>query len=84
MNHMSTEIPDPQAFIDSYGPDAQVVVGNGMEMSLEQALKAEALLCPADAITRQDPRKRIGYIANMLAAAGSLREEDAHHLPVAE
>ena len=79
------EAPDPQAFIDSYGPAAPVAFGNGLQTTLGQALEAESLLCPADAATRQDPLRRIGYLANMLAAADSLRPEDAHYLepPVA-
>lgn len=75
------EFVDPQEFIDAYGPDAPVAFANGMQMSLGQALDAERLLCPADAVTRQDPRRRIGYLASMLAAGGSLRPEDEQYLP---
>jgi hypothetical protein len=77
---MTHETPDPQAFIDAYGYDARVLVGKGREMTLGQALAAEQLLCPADEIARQDPSKRLGYLANMLAAGGSLRPEDEYLL----
>lgn len=70
---------DPQAFIDTYGLDAQVAFTNGMQMTLGQALEAERILCPADVTARQDPRRRIGYLANMLAAGGSLRPEDEQY-----
>jgi hypothetical protein len=76
----SVEIPDPQTFIDSYGPDAVVVAGNVTKMTLGQALEFERLLCPADATERQDPAKRVGYLANMLAAGGSLRPADECYL----
>jgi hypothetical protein len=72
--------PDPQDFISTYGTDAAVLVGNGMQMTLGQALEAERLFCPADAATRQDPLKRLSYLAGMLAAAGSLRPEDEYLL----
>lgn len=74
------EIPDSQAFIDSYGADAEVVAGKGVRMTLGQALEFERMLCPADTAKRQDPVKRVGYLANMLAAGGSLRLEDEHYL----
>ena len=77
---MSREIRDPQSFVDSYGLDASVVVGNGMKMTLGQALAAERLLCPAEAIDRQDPAKRIGYLARILAEGGSLLQDDRHWL----
>jgi hypothetical protein len=73
--YMATEKLDPQTFIDSYGLDAKVLVGEGMSISLGQALEAERLLCPAETNDRQDPVKRIGYLATMLGAAGSLRPE---------
>lgn len=76
----SAEIPDPQTFIDSYGLNAAVVAGKGIEMTLGQALEFERMLCPAGTTARQDPVKRVGYLANMLAAGGSLRPEDEHYL----
>ncbi len=76
---MEGEITDPQALIAAYGPDAPVRSPNGVAMTLGQVLAAEALLCPADVATRQDPVKRVGYLARMLAAGESLRPED-HHL----
>jgi hypothetical protein len=78
------EYIDPQEFIDAYGPAAPVAFANGMQMTLGQALSAERLLCPADTATRQDPRRRIGYLASMLAAGGSLRTEDEQYLPPKE
>jgi hypothetical protein len=78
---MEYETPDPQLFIDSYGLDAPVKVGNGMQISLGQALDAERLLCPADPEKREDPIKRIGYIASMLGEAGTLRPEHQHLIP---
>ncbi len=78
------DILDPQEFIDSYGPEAAVIVGGDRETTLGQALAMEQLLCPADSTTRQDPQKRIGFVANMLASAGSLRPEDERYLPSQE
>lgn len=77
---MSNGVPDPQEFIDAYGPDAPVVVGEGMEMSLGQALQAEKLLCPKEKTDREDPVKRLGYLASMLHAGGSLRSEHQYLL----
>ena len=75
------EVPDPQALIEAYGLDARVVVGSGdLAMTLGQALLAESLLCPANPTERQDPRRRLSYLAGMLAAGGSLRPEDEHLL----
>ena len=78
------EYVDPQEIIDAYGPDAPVAFANGMQMTLGQALDAERLLCPADMAARQDPRRRIGYLANILAAGGSRLPEDEQCLPPAE
>lgn len=78
------EYADPEEFIDAYGTDAPVAFANGMQMTLGQALDAERLLCPADTVDRQDPIKRLGYLASMLAAGGSLRPEDERYLPPAE
>jgi hypothetical protein len=71
---------DPQTFIESYGVTAEVMVGQGMRMTLGQALEAEQLFCPADKISRQDPDRRVRYLAHILGAAGTLRQEDAHLL----
>ena len=79
-----TEIPDPQQFIDSYGPDADIAFDNGMRMTLGQALEAERVLCQADPSARQEPAKRLGWLAARLAAADSLRPEDAHLLELQE
>jgi hypothetical protein len=73
-----TQELDPQALIDSYGMSATVRLGDGKDMTLEQALEAERLFCPADSTDRNDPTKRLGYLANMLAAAGTLRPEHEH------
>jgi hypothetical protein len=75
---MTREIPDPESFIDTYGLDAPVMAGNGMAMTLGQALEAERVLCPADMIDRQDPIKRVGYLARMLYQGGTLRPEDEY------
>lgn len=70
---------DPQAFIQAYGPDAPVVIGEGgMQLTLGQALAAEAL-CPASKDAIVDPVRRVAFLAGILAAAGTLREE---HLPL--
>ena len=70
----------PESFVESYGPDAAVLVGKDMQITLGQALLAEQAFCPADSDKRQDPAKRLQYLAGMLAAAGSLRPEDQHLL----
>lgn len=75
---MGTETPTPEAFAAAYGSEAIVRVGfpPGKVMKLGQALAAEAL-CPKDPSVRQDPEKRLGYLARILSAGGSLRPEDA-------
>jgi enhancing lycopene biosynthesis protein 2 len=76
---MTYENPNPEELVDIYGVDAAVTIGN-REMTLNQALLAEQLLCPADAAVRQDPEKRVKYLASMLVASGTLREEHYHLL----
>ncbi|CAN5418699.1 hypothetical protein BH09PAT4_BH09PAT4_02500 [soil metagenome] len=76
---MAGEILDPEAFIDSYGDTAPVALGE-TTMTLGQALEAERLFCPADATKRQDPDRRVRYLARILASAGTLRPEDEHLL----
>ena len=71
---MSNKELDPQTFVDFYGQDAPVVAGK-MKITLGQALEAEKMFCPADEEARQDPQKRLAYLAGMLAAAGSLSPE---------
>ena len=66
--------PDPEEFLEVYGPAAPVVAG-GQEMTLGQALQFEAMFCPANKEARQDPGKRVPYLAGMLAAAGTLLPE---------
>ncbi len=76
----SHENSDPQVLIDRYGLDTPVVVGEkNMKISLGQALDMERMFCPADVSKREDPSRRIGYLATILAAGGSLLPED-HHL----
>lgn len=77
---MGQENLEPRAFIDAYGVDAAVVVGSGMNMNLGQALAMEELFCPAGEADRQDPAKRLSYLAGMLAAADSLLPEHKHLL----
>jgi hypothetical protein len=82
---MREQLPDPQAFIDSYGPDAAVAFeATGLRTTLGQALAVEAMLCTAEPSRRQDPARRIGYLANILAAADSLRDEDRDLIPQSE
>lgn len=68
-------IPDPESFANVYGPEAPVVLGNGRAITLGQAFALEAAFCDADPVARQDPVKRIGYLARILEAGGSLRPE---------
>lgn len=79
---MEKENLSPQEFIESYGLSAPVRVGRGegREVTLGQALKAENAFCPADKEKREDPVERVGYLAKILAAAGTLRPEDEHFL----
>ena len=72
---MTGEILHPDEFLASYSLDVLVKVGNGMDMTLGQALEAERLFCPADIAKRQDVQSRVTYLAGMLAAAGSLLPE---------
>jgi hypothetical protein len=78
--HMPAKITDPESFIDMYGLEAKVVLGEGQEMTLGQALEFEEMFCTADTGIRRDPAKRIGYLARKLAAGGSLRPEHEHLL----
>ena len=78
---MKENIPDPQEFIESYGREAKVVIGKDMSTTLGEALDFEELMCDAPDDKHLDPVKRVGYIANMLSRADSLRPEDAHLVP---
>jgi len=77
---MTYENPGPEELIDVYGDEAPVVIGDGVKMSLGQALKMEQMFCPAEVTARQDPVKRVAYLAGMLAAADTLRPEHAYLL----
>jgi hypothetical protein len=78
---MTAEMPDAQRFMEMYRPDDRVrFEDTGAEMTLGQALQLEALLCTADTDARQDPLRRIGYLARILAAGGSLLPEHEHLL----
>ena len=72
------QLPDPQEFIDSYGPDAPVSFGEGSEMTLAQALELEAMFCEASDASRTNTVKRLGFLAQKLHAAGTLRPEDEY------
>jgi len=61
-------------FMEAYDTETPVVAGD-RPMSLGQALAFERMFCPADPTDREDPGKRLRYLAGMLAAAGSLRPE---------
>jgi hypothetical protein len=78
---MTAEIPDPQSFIDMYGPDAQVVLGEGegKPMSLSTALQFEEM-CTIDSEVRMDPVRRTRFLARSLAAGGSLLPEHEYLL----
>jgi hypothetical protein len=84
MTHGEAARLDPQDFIDAYPQDTRVAFGNGMSMTLEQALQAEQMFCSAETADRQDPEKRVGYLATMLAASDSLLPEHEHYLPTPE
>jgi hypothetical protein len=86
MSELPQNPDDPQALIDFYGTDAQVVVGRGegMIMNLGQALEAETMFCEANDQNRQDPVKRARYLAEILARAGSLAEVHEHLLEKSE
>jgi len=75
-----TNFETPDDFIASYGPEALVSL-NGQQMTLGQALQFEAMFCPADQSRRQDPSKRIAYLAQILASAESLRPEHDYLIP---
>jgi hypothetical protein len=74
-------ITEPE-LVKMYGND-MVVVGN-QTIQLHLALEYERLLCPADEQSRQDPQRRVAYIAGILAAAGTLQPEHEHLLPTPE
>ena len=71
------DIPDPEAFLGNYDPSSPVQVGE-RELTLEQALAFEALLCTAEETDRRDPGKRTIFLAGALAAGGSLLPEHEH------
>lgn len=53
-------------FIEVYG---DVLVGSEPNLiPLAQALKIEELVCPADKSERQDPAKRLSYLARMVGS----------------
>jgi hypothetical protein len=80
-----SDLPNPESFIESYGLEAKVKIGaDSREMTLGQALAFEQMFCPAETTKREDPTKRLGYLAHMLAAAGSLRPEDQYLIEARE
>jgi hypothetical protein len=81
---MAYENHDVQNFIVSYDPDTPIMLGVGDPITLEQALLAEQLFCPADMQNRRDPIKRLGYLARKLSDAGSLRPEHQYLIEEAE
>ncbi len=84
--NMSSEIPDPERFMEMYGPDALVVTGKegSKPLTLEQALLREAMLCEANKEVRQDPVRRVRFLARALAAGGSLLPEHAYLIEESE
>ena len=63
-------------FVDIYG---DVEVGKEPAvMPLNQALKLEALLCPAEEAQRRDPDQRLRYLARMVG--NNLLEEHRYLL----
>ena len=86
MSELQHDPANPQVIIDFYGENAQVVVGRGegMAMSLGQALAAEAMFCEASDQSRQDPMKRARYLAAILARGGSLATVHEHLLEESE
>lgn len=77
------EVLTPDAMVEQYGEAAPVAI-NGRAMTLGQALRMEAMFCPADAIARQDPIRRLGYLARMLNDGGSLLPEHEGYLAAPE
>ncbi len=77
---MTPEIPSPQQLIDTYGQNAPVVVGDGSPMTLGQALAFEEMFCTADVANRHDQPKRVGFLAGILAAGGTLKPEHQYLL----
>jgi hypothetical protein len=51
-------------FIEQYGT-APVSLGD-REVTLSTALQMEAAFCPADSTKRQDPAKRLSYLAQLV------------------
>ncbi len=83
MGAMNDQALTPEKFVGMYGADAPVLVGRAprlMQITLGQALAAEAAFCEGDDTKRQDPARRIRYMAQMLNAAGTLRPEHVYLL----
>ncbi len=80
------EAPEVQAFLNMYSPETPVMVGreNPKPMTLGKALDREAMYCVADDSVREDPTRRLGYLAGILAGGGSLLPEHELFLAQAE
>lgn len=73
-----------EEFLGNYPEDARVRLGEGAEMTITQALAFEKMFCPADPQKRQDPERRVAFLAGMLAAGGSLLPEHEYLVKPAE
>jgi hypothetical protein len=82
---MKSEFLDPQSLIEDYGREAKVIVGDSdRPITLGTALDIEAFMCTVEETTRQDPAKRLAFLAKILEAGGTLRPEHRHLLDRAE
>ncbi len=66
---------DPEAFLSAYDLATPIVVGE-LRLTLGAALAMERDYCkPENEADTKDPQKRIEWLANKLAAGGSLLPE---------
>lgn len=81
--------PSPRDFIANYDPSTPVTFVNRddqrkrLTMPLGSALAFEELSCTGTPANRQDPIKRVQFLAGILSAADELRAEDQQFLPPA-
>ncbi|HYH75394.1 MAG TPA: hypothetical protein VD735_05535 [Candidatus Saccharimonadales bacterium] len=70
-------IQSPEDFMERYGEVDVTVPGIGIVAPLTEVVAMEERFCPADTADRQDPFKRVGYLANLVLYTGQLNP--AHH-----
>ena len=72
-------VRSPEEFMARYA-EAPVVFGEG-HIPLSEYVAMEARFCPAPTEVREDPEKRLSFLAKAIVFSGQLAAADMIHLP---